>query len=713
MKKLLISIAFIIASAAIHATDPFTCDDYSKVDIPSAGGTIAATQDPDNHCHYTLVATPAAGYKLAYWTDIYGSKSFEPTIELAINTAHQNALFQATFVRANAYIHEWLADELIYRSTSTDVLSDAAADGFVDTYIDGELFEDEDNAITRQDYGLWSKATSAFGDENAYAGKPIHLILHNSCGVPSAVIDTIVPVMVSSTIDASSLDFHSDVEHTDVQVYDDAVLTIDDDTEINGYLDIHAGGKVVVPEGNTLTVNGIIMRGNGLTKKWAQLVVEGAIINNNNDTIFYDYTLDQHAYYPLSLPYDVKCSEIYNPINKQASSYQSYIFNSTKRENKSYAWENFDDTQEGAYFIAGKGYIVYAVPTRWQNLKDKRQQEAIMRFPMVVDLTTGNQDERIIDTYTNDAEGLDDWDRNWNLIGNPYMSNIVMGHTTPAKVQALQGTLDEHDNFVPAEYGTRSLRYITYTEDGFRSYKQEQLSNFIMLPFNSYLTQTPNGDKLLFAKIPEEAPAPHRASAANNYAMEELETGIILSQGESSDHLGLLFGNFTDNYELNADLTKEFGEAQPLSTYSLMGTTPMAYLALSMDAITRPIPLGYRKAESEQMTFSFDKSRYNPNQLEGLWLTDIVTGETVNLLVEDYTFTPESEQDDSRFYLSCERRKVVDVTTNVDEATQQRTIIRVFDMFGREMHGDVNALPQGVYILMDDLGNTSKEILGQ
>ena len=54
-----------------------------------------------------------------------------------------------------------------------------------------------------------------------------------------------------------------------------------------------------------------------------------------------------------------------------------------------------------------------------------------------------------------------------------------------------------------------------------------------------------------------------------------------------------------------------------------------------------------------------------------------------------------------------------DFDDDVEEINQQRRIIRVYDMFGREMHGDVNALPQGVYILMDNLGNTSKEILGQ
>lgn len=710
MKKLFNSIAFIIASVAMYATSSLTCDSYSKVDILSTGGTTVATQDPDNHCNWTLVATPAAGYKLAYWTDIYGGKYLDPTLEIAINTTSQNALYQATFVRDNAYIYEWQADALIYRSDTTNILSGSTSDGFVETFIDGVEIEDDDNAVTRQDYGLWSKNISAIADGNTYAGKPMHMIIYNSCRLPSAVIDAIVPVMVAEDTNASSLDFHSDVANTDVEVFDGATLTIDVDKTINGYLDVHAGGKVIIADGAELDVKGIIMRGNGITKKWPQLEVNGTIVNHNSNTIYYDYTLDNSTYYPFSLPYTIDCAAATNAITGGVPAFLAYIYNGAKRESNVRAWEEYDDMAVGAKFEAGKGYAIFSVPSNWNGT---RQQQAVMRFPMVKDFSESGEGDKYVETRTNASPGdINEKDLNWNFIGNPYLSTITMGHAAPSKVSAWQG-VKVGDDFESAAYGSRSLRYITYSNDGFNTYEQEQLSGFEMLPFNSYFTQTSYGNSLLFSKIPEESSAPRRVSTADSNIIEEIETGIILSQGEKSDHVGLLFGDFTDNYELNADLAKEFGSAQPMSAYSLMGTTPMAFQALSIDAMTRPIPVGYRKAGSEQMTFSFDDSRYNRSLIDGLWLTDIVTGQVTNLLVEDYTFTPESAQDDSRFYLSCERRKVVDVTTDVEEIEQQRNIIRVFDMFGREMHGDVNSLPQGVYVLMDNLGNTTKEILGK
>ena len=713
MKRLYLTYILLCLSL-LTARAELTCADFDTTRIVAdgvIGGTISATKI--SACEWTLTASPASGYKLAYWSNLYGAKSFEMSKNIEINPSIKNVLWKATFVRSNAYIHEWTGDSVVYRTDTTDLFNTASS-GYVGLLCINNSYEFDSNTdVDRLDFGVWAKETSGAQDGNQYAGKHLHVVFFDLSNQPVAVIDTIVPVMVVGDSTASTMDFHSAVDHTDVQVFDGATLTIDADKAINGYLDIHAGGRVIVEEGAELDVKGIIMRGNGITKKWPQLEVNGTIKNRNNDTIYYDYTLDQHAYYPLTLPFDVNCSEVRNPINNGKSSYLSYTYNTVKRENGIYAWEEFDDTADGAKFEAGKGYTVYAVPTKWRGVKAKRQQKAIMRFPMVADYSENGDGAKLVDIYSNPSGDVYDCS-NWNLIGNPYLKNITMGHVNVGKYRAYQGNLDGEGHFKEATPpGSRSLEYITYSDDGFRSYKQEELSNFVMKPFNCYLTQTAVGSKLEFAKITTPLAAPRRAQDGNEDETEKIRTGLLLTQGDNIDHIGLLFGNFTYDYEVNADLAKQFGEEQPMSVYSLMGAIPMAYQALPIDAMTRPISLGYRKADATSMTFSFDDSRYDRNAIGELWLTDLVTGETVNILEEAYTFMPESAQDDSRFYLSCERRKVVDVTTDVEKIEQQRTIIRVFDMFGREMRGDINSLPQGVYVLMDNLGNTKKEILGK
>ena len=713
MKRILFTY-LIICTSALFARADVSCNDFNTRDELSMGTISVSSVDA---CSKILTPNPASGYKFAFWRNLYGTIVYDDTLEVSLSSAIQagksTIMWTATFVRSDAYIYEWTNEGVTYRSATTDVFNSSGS-GTVYVKIDNGEFEyGSYKELTSEDYGIWSRERSSLRDGNQFAGGRLHLIFKDDCGQPTAVIDTIVPIVVEGTDSlASAMHFHS-YANTDVQVLDGAILTIDADSTINGILDIHAGGKVIVEEGHTLTVNGIIMRGNGITKTWPQLVVDGRIINHNSDTIYYDYTIDNRHYYPLSLPYTTNCAAATNAVTGGVPTYRAYIYDTEKRAKSKSAWVEYNDMAPGAQFKAGKGYSIFSVPSRWNGT---RQQHAIMRFPMVANFSSAGESTKIIDTQTDESEETIEQDRNWNFIGNPYLANITLGHTTAGKYCALQGSINESTGeFEPVEYGSRSIRYITYSTDGFETYEQVLMSGFELLPFNSYFTQTSLGDKLYFGKIPEGLPAsaPRRASATDSDDIEELETGILLSQGDRTDHVGLLFGDFTDNYEINADLAKEFGSAQPMSAYSLMGTTPMAFQALSIDAMARPIPVGYRKAGNEQMTFSFDDNRYDRSLIDGLWLTDIVTGQVTNLLVEDYTFTPESAQDDSRFYLSCERRKVVDVTTDVEEIEQQRTIIRVFDMFGREMHGDINSLPQGVYVLMDNLGNTTKEILGQ
>ena len=692
-----------------------TYTDYDKLTNNSGGGNIVATMIDDNPYDWEISATPINGYKFGYWNDFYGTiESFENPIRFTIDRENRNYGLQAVFVKDDAFIGGWLADSIIVRSLST-YISDSDM-GKAVLYVDeGEL---EENIATpvRLDHGIWRFYANDLFEDNKNAGKNLHIVLLNECDEPTSVINTVVPYIVNTECNADTISFAS---ARDVEVLSDGILNINANTTINGFLDIHEGAKVVVEEGKNLTVNGIIMRGNGITKEWPQLVVQGHINNNNENTIYYDYTLDQHAYYPLAFPYNVTCSEVYHLISKKKTGYQAFTFDTDARADGGNGWVMFDDTVE-PIFEAGKGYIIYASPTKWNG---NRQQSAVIRFPMEADLhetAEANVNKSTPTTYTTpDPASRQDMEvLNWNLIGNPYLANFKVGSNTADTNKIVQGYLEwneeegKYDLIRPGSDEKAALRYITYSNDGYRSYEQQRIRDFVLKPFNSYFVQTSAGDGIMFSKDDFAAtPAPRRTQG--NDVIEELETGILLTQGNRTEQIGLLFGDYTYDYELNADLLKEIGEAQPMSAYSLQGSTPLAFQALPAEAMARPILLGYRKAQSGLMTFSFDDSQYDRNLLDGLWLTDIFTGQVTNLLVEDYTFTPESAQDDNRFYLSCERRKVVDVTTNAEETTQQRTIIRVFDMFGREMHGDVNALPQGVYILMDNLGNTSKEILGQ
>lgn len=702
MKKYLY-IMLLYLSAYAYAD---TYSDYDNLTDNSGGGNIVATMIDENPYDWEISATPINGYKFGYWNDFYGTiESFENPIRFTIDRENRNYGLQAVFVKDDAFIGGWLADSIIVRSLST-YISDSDM-GKAVLYVDeGEL---EENIATpvRLDHGIWRFYANDLFEDNKNAGKNLHIVLLNECDEPTSVINTVVPYIVNTECNADTISFAS---ARDVEVLSDGILNINANTVIAGNLNIHPGGKVVVQNGNNLTVNGIIMQGNGITKKWPQLVVNGTINNNNSNTIYYDYTIDQSQYYPFSLPYEVAGASMMGPVGGRIPACIVYSYSGENREEGKNGWVKY--SHKTGSFEAGKGYAIISQPLKWN---DTRQQEAIVRFPMVADLSSGEEEERLIDINTNASSKASAQDRNWNCIGNPYLANIEMGYQ-PYNVE---GTVFAHQGFVNGSsfdtqaIGMRSPKYFTYSNDGFYTYIQDDFEHFVLLPFNSYFTQTSYGDKIMFGKI-HAAAAPQRLTEEEEgNLVEDLKTGILLTQDERSDRINLLFNDyFTYDYELNADLVKMFGSAQPLSAYSLMtDATPLAFQALPMEAINRPIQVGYRKADMSPMTFSFDDSRYDRNLLEALWLTDQVTGKVTNLMLEDYTFMPEATQDDNRFFLSLEKRKVVDVTTAVDEVNQERTITHIYDMLGREINTSYNMLPQGVYVITDNLGTTRKEII--
>ena len=706
MKRLLLTYIWLLLSVCVAWTEERTCDSYTLFSGDGKGNTVSAVQDPDNHCIWTLTPTPAVGYKFAYWQNFHGGEAHENPFVIRVNPSQAAVYWQAIFVKSNVYVYEWAGDSVIFRSDSTDIFS--GADGaYAHICIEGEHIYSSNRNFFATDYGVWSKQTSGIADGNKYAGKHLHEVLFDDCDHPVAVVDTIVPLMIAG--DSLASEISSFPANTDVQVFNGKSLTIDANTTIDGILDIHAGGKVVVSAGARLKAKGIIMRSDALEDLWPQLVVNGSITNlsNGNITINYDYTLDQHSYYPLTVPYDVVCSDITLPMTGQAS-FQVRFYDGAARAAGNNGWTVYDDAADGARLTAGKGYIMYAVPRKW---KGHKQSKAVVRFPMVVDLSAG-EPQKSVAVYYDDVAG-EQTNKNWNFIGNPYLSDFTVSATAdtaklvPGYYVWNEGT-GKYD-LTPLA-GHPDVRYITYSDDGYRSYKQDRIKGFTLQAFHSYFTQTQaECDALTFAKADRASSAPARRVAANK-AVEDLEFGITLTQGSFSDHTGMLYGDYTDAYEINADLAKQFGSSQPMSLYTLSGSQALAYQAVSMEALEEAIPLGYRNASVAEATFAFDDTRYNRNGLEGVWLTDNYTGAVVNLLDEDYTFTPNEAQEDNRFYLTAKQKYQPQTPTDIDETVTETKIIHIYDMLGREMR-NTDLLPRGVYVLVDSSGNSKRVIV--
>lgn len=669
MKRLFIYILLLLSTCA-YANN---CIDYKQEKVESIGGQITVTEI--DSCTWTIAANPLNGYKFAYWKNLYGTVVFEREFTLEIDTTIQNYLYEATFVRDNAFIYKWLDDSIIIRTDTTDLLSGVNTAGWSYTLVDGEIrMTDEDERITKLDWGIWKSDVTEVINRNEYAGLPLHMIIHNPCNKTSAVIDTIIPVVVHDTMSVDSMEFP---EHADLQVLENAVLYVNSNIVVDGILDIHEGGKVVVNENKTLTAKGIILRGDGITQKWAQLLIKGTVINESAPTIYYDYTLNDTAYFPLSLPDTVEQNNVKSSITgENTSSYTSYWYNTLVRNNHNTGWQLMNTK-----YIMGNGYIMWADPNMWPIEKNTYTQKTnIIRYPIRVDLSN-EKDNKIVHVVGETRNSIRESDRNWNLIGNPYLCNYRIG---------------AEDGF---GYGlwqnNERLLYVTYSLDGYSTYKQEELNGFIMKPFNSYFVQVEDSTAIEFRRSQLISMGGGSYAPKRVHGISEVRTGVTLAQNNRTEHIGLLYGDYTDRYEINADLAKMFGFAPVMYAYSLSQNEQLAFQAVSIDSIY-PIPVGYRNAKIEPMTFAFDNTRYTSERLSAIWLYDSNLNKHTNLLNSDYTFTPNTTNEDNRFYITVEFN--VDISTDIDNAKIENEYF-VFDILGRRIS---KTFTNGVYIIYEN-----------
>ena len=662
-----------------------------KIENPSFGGTVTAVRGTCE-CDWTLTATAAAGYRFLEWND---GKKTNPR-DTTLNPDIAKHVLTATFVPADGLVDAWTADgKAIVRTNALDL------DGTTATISTDGTERASGEALTREEAGYWSFAASL----NAYKGESLRIAFYDECDQLVAVIDTVVPYVVSADADLSALSVPA---NTDVQVVS-GTLTVDADATIAA-LDVYGGAKTVVPDGKTLNVSSVYMRADALTDAYPQLVANGSLVNANSDTVYYDYGVDYKDYYPLAVPYDVVCADIRTRSGK-AASYQAYWYNGADRAANASGWTPYDDTAPGAAFRAGTGYILYAVPWKWKSSVTgtvTRQQKAVVRFPMKADLSSG-EGEKSTTLSLYGGAGTNTSNLNWNFIANPYLADYTQGDDGLLRV----GTYDPAVSTPGTEcygYVTNAVRYVTYTTDGYLTYVQEPAGTHLFRSFHPFFVQAESAGTLTFTLSDRRQNAPRKMSNVQSQMSNEIAFGIVLHSAERTDHTGLLYGEgFTDGYELNADLVKMSGSTPVLELYSLADTERRAFNALAMADIRTTVPLGYANAPMGQMTVAFDTEWYDPERLQAVMLTDYETGRVVNLLEEDYTFTNHASSSDSRFALHAVLAP--QITTDLNGQMVNDPMVNedgVFDLLGRRVTKDI--LPQGVYIIVGN-GVSRKEVV--
>ena len=450
---------------------------------------------------------------------------------------------------------------------------------------------------------------------------------------------------------------------SDLVILKDATLTADG-AGGNPYkfrnVTIYGGGSLVIPNDKGFGANTLTMRVGGVENGqyenlYPQLQLKGTL-TNTSEQINLDYLTTNDFYYPLSVPYSVKISDIQYPVDiyganvasNNTGSFQFKYYNGAERAAGKTGWIVLDETANPT-LNPNTGYAIWGIPKKVKvnGGESTRQKFGIHRLPLKEEASNMMTSEKqshsaTINVYNGSQR---DSDNGWNYLGNPYLSHY--GVTTADNVMKLGKLVwDEAQGaWLPTD---TEQRYVVFTNDC-QNYTAELASTTAIPAFSAFFIQADQGGAINFTS-PNVATPQSLAARRSEEETKEITTGIILSGEKHSDRTGLLIADqFTQAYEFNADLSKF--DNQDMNLYTISSSGKLAFMAINEDLAKQTIPLGYAVSTDGMYSIAFDEQRYSRNDIYALYLIDYDRNETTNLLHMDYNFYSETGAHAERFAL--------------------------------------------------------------
>ena len=496
-----------------------------------------------------------------------------------------------------------------------------------------------------------------------------------------------------------------------------------------GNLKVYPGGKVVVPEGTTYTVNSLALRRQEDALSLAQ--VEGTLSIKQPNSTFLDIRIDPSNWHYFTLPYDVNVSDIKFVDGTPAAIGTDFRIGTYDGEHRaatqsaSWVYLNSEDVLK-----AGLGYII--------GLPGSGKVQRELRFPMANEVITAEKEDKDIAGFH--AWGGDKSDeelrpnhKGWNLLGAPYLTYYHTSLQTPLPTGELIHDPDEdpwQGHWVRNDY---SLRYIVVPVDNGRSeYEQVNIANYHMAPFTSYFVQIGGSDPAADQTISYTASQAGKLSIIRRAVQEEVEDNhevwfgveLVNADGLKDETALLISDKFTDDYDIMDDLVKMRGQyyqyaqitTKPvLASRNLKGE--MAFNALPDSTAAAGVPLNFFAAKDGDYRFTIS-GNYPLDEVKSAYLydNDNATQKWHNLMESDYTFTTKRGDNTTRFMLAVTvERKQPEITTALDNMSSKLTLttinrtlvlsgltsesdIYVYDVSGKLLStGQYNASASGVF----------------
>ena len=511
----------------------------------------------------------------------------------------------------------------------------------------------------------------------------------------------------------------------DVVVRDNATLTKIVDDAANDHPQVHdvfvyENSSLIVPNGTNYTINSLSLR----RKEDAVASVSAypdalKLPESAAAPISLDFRLSAESWHWFTLPYDCNISEV-TWVDGSPAQYNVDWFLMTYDGEKRAAtqaggcWK----AHTGTTIKAGEGFIL-AINGNINNPKHTYE----LRFPMSKEVLAAEGTDKTVDVRAWGVENnIRPNHKGWNLIGNPYLAYYQRNNITNFEGLRL-GQLTGPDPQTGYWEQTGDVPYVVVPVGaGWIAYEQVLASETDLLPFTAYFVQvgkdgTHNSDqdlkvsfdhtKLQLSATPMPASIIQRSASV---VEEPVIVGVSLNnaKGESDKTSLIIDDQYTDEYEMNADFFKWFGDYYKYYTKPVLYTIgaddgKRAFNAISEELATQPISLGMYAAQAGNYTFSLDL-RSDLSKVQEVWLYDATQDTYTNLLQDSYTFQTAKTESAGRFFLSVKMAPKVSTDINnvtdgtIWATTQDHTIIVngllsnaqlwIYDATGKLLHTD-------------------------
>ena len=509
---------------------------------------------------------------------------------------------------------------------------------------------------------------------------------------------------------------------------------------------VYPGGKLVIPEGTSYTVNTLALRRQD--ESVAKADIQGALtINAAGKNTYLDLRIDPTNWHYVALPYDCDMSDIV------------FTDGTAAVQNTDFFVKWYDGAERAASLSGGWKHVTSGVMKKGQGyivgLAGSGNVKRELRFPMLnTVITEETTDKTVTGVYghgcTNDE--LRPNHKGWNLIGHPYMVDYKLDFGDKLRTGELVPDPDEDGKWKINE-GTEGLRYIVCPRNNGKSeYEQKPLAslgNDVMMPFTAYFVQIggtdPTAEQAIEFHTSKRQSIIRRAPAEYEEDNHPVWCAVMLTndKGEQDVTTLLVSDQFTTDYDMMDDLVKMRGTKYSSYTKPVIASRndagEMAFNALPDNSAKAGVPLNFYAAAQGQYTLALDGS-YSLDEITDVQLFDSELSTWHNLMTENYTFNAQKGDNTTRFtlYVTVERKQpqtpteAENIKDKLTLSTMDKTLllsglredatIYVYDMSGKLIASDrhtssgdkgvwrTTVSTQGVYFVRVMIGNEQQTL---